>query len=215
MASRDDISLAGLAHDLNNVFQTLVGVAMQLENEPELAAAILRCVERGQAISAGLSKESSSLTPFGSILDNAATFLRDFQAATKTPVVRIAGDVDPTIALPNAGAWERVLINLFLNSMRAMPQGGTIQVIARKIPGATQIYVGDEGCGIAEHLLATLFEPHVSGNDSTGLGLSIVDSIVRAHQGRIEASNRAEGTGAEFVITLRAGAKSRAVKVGR
>ena len=97
MASRDDISLAGLAHDLNNVFQTLVGVAMQLENEPELAAAILRCVERGQAISAGLSKESSSLTPFGSILDNAATFLRDFQAATKTPVVRIAGDVDQSV----------------------------------------------------------------------------------------------------------------------
>jgi signal transduction histidine kinase len=213
MASRDDISAAGLAHDLNNVFQTLVGVAMQLDNEPELAAAILRCVERGQAIAAGLSKESAATTPFAAILDNASTFLRDFQAATKAPAVSVVSEVDPTIALPNPGAWERVLINLFLNSLRAMPKGGTIQVIARNIPGATQIYVGDEGCGIGQDVLGSLFEPHVSGNGSSGLGLSIVDSIVRAHHGRIEASNRAEGPGAEFVITLRAGAK--AVKAGR
>jgi signal transduction histidine kinase len=213
MASRDDISAAGLAHDLNNVFQTLVGVAMQLDNEPELAAAILRCVERGQAIAAGLSKESAAPTPFAAILDNASTFLRDFQAATKAPAVSVVSEVDPTIALPNPGAWERVLINLFLNSLRAMPKGGTIQVIARNIPGATQIYVGDAGCGIGQDVLGSLFEPHVSGNGSSGLGLSIVDSIVRAHHGRIEASNRAEGPGAEFVITLRAGAK--AVKAGR
>jgi signal transduction histidine kinase len=214
MASRDDITLAGLVHDLNNVFQTLVGVAMQLENEPEMSAAILRCVERGQAIAAGLSKESQGLTPFTVILNHASSFLSDFQAAAKAPVVRIMSDVDPTIELPNLGAWERVLINLFLNSMRAMPAGGTIQVIARKIPGATQIYVGDEGCGIAEELLGTLFEPHVSGNSSTGLGLSIVDSIVRAHNGRIEASNRAEGSGAEFVITLRT-TKVKAAKASR
>jgi hypothetical protein len=214
MRSRDDISLAGLAHDLNNVFQTLVGVAMQLENEPELAAAILRCVERGQNISAGLSKDSQAVTPFATILANAATFVRDFQAAAKAPAVRILSEVDPGVELVNPGAWERVLINLFLNSVRAMPDGGTIQVIARQIPGATQIYVADEGCGIAEHLLDRLFEPHVSGNASTGLGLSIVDNIVRAHNGRIEASNRIGTPGAEFVITLRT-AKTRSAKSGR
>lgn len=209
MAARDDISLAGLVHDLNNVFQTLVGVALQLdENEPELAAAILRCVERGQAIAAGLEKESRGVTPFATILENAATFLRDYQAAARRRVILVTSDVDPSIQLPNSGAWERVLINLFLNSARAMPAGGTIQVIARSIPGATQIYVGDEGCGIPEDLLDRLFEPHVSGNGSTGLGLSIVDSIVRAHHGQLEAANRADGTGAEFVITLRGEAKT-------
>lgn len=214
MRLRDDISLAGLAHDLNNVFQTLVGVAMQLENEPELAAAILRCVERGQNISAGLSKDPQVLTPFATILANAAMFVRDFQSATKAPAVRILSEVEPHIELVNAGAWERVLINLFLNSVRAMPNGGAIQVIARQIPGATQIYVADEGSGIAEHLLDRLFEPHVSGNASTGLGLSIVNSIVRAHNGRIEASNRNGEPGAEFVITLRT-AKVRSAKSGR
>jgi signal transduction histidine kinase len=214
MRSRDEILLAGLVHDLNNVFQTLVGVAMQLENEPELAAAILRCVERGQNISAGLSKDSQALTPFTTILANAAAFIRDFQATSKAKAVSIETEVDSSIELVNAGAWERVLINLFLNSVRAMPTGGTIQVIARRIPGATQIYVSDEGCGIAEHLLNHLFEPHVSGSASTGLGLSIVDSIVRAHNGRIEASNRDGVPGAEFVITLRT-AKARSAKSGR
>ena len=214
MRARDDISQAGLAHDLNNVFQTLVGVAMQLENEPELAAAILRCVERGQNIAAGMGKDSQQLTPFAIILSNAATFVRDFQVASKTVAVNIVSEVDSSIELPNPGAWERVLINLFLNSVRAMPSGGRIHVIARKMEGAMQIYVADEGSGIAQHLLERLFEPHVSGNASTGLGLSIVEEIVRAHHGRIEASNREGAAGAEFVITLRA-AKTKSARSGR
>lgn len=215
MPTRDDISLAGLVHDLNNVFQTLVGVAMQLENEPELAAAILRCVERGQNIAAGLSKDSQVATPFTTILTNATDFVRDFQAATCAPKTTVTCEVDPGIELVNHGAWERVLINLFLNSVRAMPNGGTIHVCAKHVDGGTQIRVMDEGTGIPAALLDRLFEPHVSGNGSTGLGLSIVQSIIRAHNGRIAASNREGVPGAEFVITLRTAPKVKSARSGR
>jgi signal transduction histidine kinase len=215
MPTRDDISLAGLAHDLNNVFQTLVGVAMQLENEPELAAAILRCVERGQNIAAGLASDSQVLTPFSTIVANATDFVRDFQAATCAPKTTVTSEIEPGIEFPNHGAWERVLINLFLNSVRAMPHGGSIHVVAKHIAGGLQIRVADEGSGIPQELLDRLFEPHVSGNGSTGLGLSIVQSIIRAHNGRVEASNREGASGAEFVITLRTTPKVKSARSGR
>jgi signal transduction histidine kinase len=220
MRSSDDIPAAdllqaGLVHDLNNVFQTLVGVAMQLESEPELAAAILRCVQRGQNIAAGLSNPSNAPVPFQIVLENASAFLHDYQAATNAPPVVVCSQVEPGVHITNHGAWERVLINLFLNSVRAMPGGGAIQVTARTVENGTEIRIADEGCGISPELMDHLFEPHVSGHGSTGLGLSIVDSILRSQDGRIEAANRRDAPGAEFRITMRAAPKSIAAQNGR
>ena len=70
-------------------------------------------------------------------------------------------------------AWERVLINLFLNSMRAMPRGGVIEVHASSSSQEIHILVRDSGSGILplEIVLERLFEPGVSTNSSHGLGL--------------------------------------------
>ncbi len=186
----DPLSMAGLVHDLNNVFQTLVGVAMQLEENPEsaeLAATVLRSVERGQRIATGMQNGNASSADFAAILDRAEGFLTDFQAAARGPAVRIARSVDPGIELDGQWAWERVLINLFLNSGRAMPGGGTICVTARNGRQGVEIVVADEGSGIAEEVREHLFEPHVSAHGSTGLGLNIVRSIVLANGGEIRA----------------------------
>ena len=99
-------------------------------------------------------------------------------------------------------AWERVLINLFLNSLRAMPAGGAIQVRAGRDGDRIRVEVSDDGCGIADDILHQVFEPHVSGNDSSGLGLHIVAAIVRQEQGQVRAANRIPGPGAEFTILL-------------
>jgi signal transduction histidine kinase len=81
-----------------------------------------------------------------------------------------------------------------------MPNGGMIRVAAVHQEGAVVIVVADQGPGIAEVLLDRLFEPHVSGNGSSGLGLSIVNSIVQAAGGNIQATNLERG--AEFTIRL-------------
>jgi len=94
-----------------------------------------------------------------------------------------------------------VLINLFLNAMRAMPQGGAIRVRARRGGEGIEIRVSDEGSGIPEQILDSLFEPHISANASSGLGLNIVQTIVRQDDGEVRARNL-PGGGAEFVITL-------------
>lgn len=217
MKQHDPLSMAGMVHDLNNVFQTLIGVAMQLEENPEsaaLAATLLRCVERGQRIAEGMQNGHAAGARFAAVLDRAEAFLADFQAAARGPVVRVVRSVDESIELDGQWAWERALINLFLNSARAMPQGGAIHVTARRLEGAIEIVVADEGSGIAEQVRERLFEPHVSAHGSTGLGLNIVHRIVRENGGEIRAANHHNG-GAVFTILLPPAGKGRSLAAGR
>ena len=204
MKTREDLTLSGLVHDLNNVFQTLVDAADLLSGDPryaKLSAAILRSVERGKNIAAGLRAGSGAGTPFEQILANAIAFVEDSIAAGRGPDISFVCEVEPGIELGGHWAWERVLINLFLNAMRAMPAGGTIQVSARRTPGQVEIVVRDEGSGIAAGLLEHLFLPHVS-TGSSGLGLHIVETIVKQDGGCVRAANRSDVRGAEFTITL-------------
>lgn len=207
MMTREDLTLSGLVHDLNNVFQTLVDAADLLAGDPryaKLSAAILRSVERGKNIAAGLQAGNGAGTPFEQILANAIEFVEDSRAAGRGPEIRFACDVEPGIELGGHWAWERVLINLFLNAMRAMPAGGTIQVGARRNAGQVEIVVRDEGSGIAPGMLERLFLPHVTtgSSGSSGLGLHIVETIVKQDGGCVRAANRSDGQGAEFTITL-------------
>ena len=205
MKTREDLTLSGLVHDLNNVFQTLVDAADLLSGDPryaKLSAAILRSVERGKNIAAGIQAGSTSAdTPFEQILANAIAFVEDSVAAGRGPEIGFACEVEPGIELGGHWAWERVLINLFLNAMRAMPAGGTIQVHARRTDEQVEIVVRDEGWGIAPNMLDHLFLPHVS-TGSSGLGLHIVETIVHQDGGCIRAANRSGTHGAEFTITL-------------
>jgi signal transduction histidine kinase len=204
MKTREDLTLSGLVHDLNNVFQTLVDAADLLSGDPryiKLSAAILRSVERGKNIAAGLQAGNGADTPFEQILANAIAFVEDSLAAGRGPDIAFACDVEPGIELGGHWAWERVLINLFLNAMRAMPAGGVIQVHAHRTGGQVEIIVRDEGSGIAPGVLKHLFLPHVS-TGSSGLGLHIVETIVTQEGGYVSAANRSDTQGAEFIITL-------------
>ena len=204
MKTREDLTLSGLVHDLNNVFQTLVDAADVLSGDPryaKLSAAILRSVERGKNIAAGIQTGNGAGTPFEQILANAIAFVEDSVAAGRGPEIGFSCEVEPGIDLGGHWAWERVLINLFLNSMNAMPAGGTIQVRARRTEGQIEIVVRDEGSGIAPAVLDHLFLPHVS-TGSSGLGLHIVETIVKQNGGCVRAANRGDTHGAEFIITL-------------
>jgi signal transduction histidine kinase len=201
MKQHDPLSTAGVVHDLNNVLQTLIGVALQTGDEAA-SAAILRSVERARGILAELQDGPSGLLPLESIVSNATAFARDHSGAA----VEVVSKLSPAIQLP--AAFERVLINLFLNSVRAMGDSGTIHVTARPEGDSLCILVSDEGPGIPAELLERLFEPHVSGNGSSGLGLNIVHSIVQSHGGSVQAANGAVGAEFRIVVPLRGQARS-------
>jgi signal transduction histidine kinase len=97
---------------------------------------------------------------------------------------------------------QQVLVNLLLNALDALPQGGTIRLAVRREGGAVAVAVRDDGPGIAPKVLERLFEPFVSTKETgLGLGLSICRRLVEAHGGAIRGGNAPEG-GAAFTFTL-------------
>jgi signal transduction histidine kinase len=199
-----DLALSGLIHDLNNVFQTLMEAADALAGDPRwrgVSAAMFRSIERAREITLSMQTSDQPAAPFETVLYNARTLVEDSMILRQGAKIQFISQVEPALVLRNAWAWERVLINLFCNAVQAMPQGGTISVGACRKNGGIHIVVSDEGCGIAPELLAVIFDPHVSTKALGGLGLHIVNSIVKQECGEVRATNRS-GRGAEFTITL-------------
>lgn len=99
---------------------------------------------------------------------------------------------------------HQVLVNLLLNGMESMEQGGTLTMVAATVadPPQVRVEVRDSGAGISADVLPRLFEPFVSAKEhGTGLGLAICRRIVVEHGGTIDGYNRSEG-GAVFVVEL-------------
>jgi signal transduction histidine kinase len=96
-----------------------------------------------------------------------------------------------------------VFINLLLNARDAMPKGGTIRVRGAVEAGKAVITVEDEGTGIAEEHLRSIFRPFFTtkGKHGTGLGLSMAYGVMSRAGGSITAANRPEG-GALFTLTF-------------
>lgn len=109
----------------------------------------------------------------------------------------------PPIAEVDSAQLQQVLVNLGLNSLDAMPRGGSIEVDIRKVnPGMVEIRFSDTGPGIAAEIVPRLFQPFVSGKE-TGLGLGLVISrrIAENHGGELFAVHRPQ-EGACFVLRL-------------
>jgi signal transduction histidine kinase len=106
----------------------------------------------------------------------------------------------------NATQIEQVILNFLRNArdaMKAAGHAGQIRVMAqRSAPGELQVSVLDQGPGIDPQLQNRMFEPFVTSKSAgIGIGLSICQSIVEAHGGRVCGFNHSEG-GACFQLTL-------------
>ena len=104
-------------------------------------------------------------------------------------------EADPTLV-------RRAIENLVLNSLDAMPAGGTLTVRTSERDGMVRIEVSDTGAGLTPEECARLFTPYyTSKRHGTGLGLAIVQSVVSDHGGKISVES-SPGAGATFRIEL-------------
>lgn len=102
----------------------------------------------------------------------------------------------------NADQIKQVLLNLLLNAVDAMPEGGTIRLATQDIPPEVQIIVWDTGNGIKPEQITQVFEPfHTTKTKGTGLGLAISQKIIESHGGKISVESK-PGSGARFIIGL-------------
>ena len=110
----------------------------------------------------------------------------------------------PVLISGNASLLQQVFINLFLNAIKAMPDGGTLGFSMEKKQKEVMVCINDTGDGISKRDIDKIFDPFyttMSVGKGTGLGLSICYSIVKQHSGTIEVDS-VKGKGSTFTVKL-------------
>jgi signal transduction histidine kinase len=195
-----DLTLEGLVHDLNNVFQTIAESAELLEDDPrweKLAHTLQRNADRGHRIAHSILETNRSATELAPIIENATQFCQDYLECANRLKMEFSREIDAEFRLKGDPAgWERVFVNLFLNSAQAGAKN--IRIRAH----GNEIVVSDDGPGIALDLLPRIFQPRVSTKSIiSGLGLYVVQSIVEQNGGSVTAANGPNG-GAIFTLSI-------------
>jgi signal transduction histidine kinase len=117
---------------------------------------------------------------------------------------QVTDSIPPLYA--DKGGLQQVFLNMFLNGIQAMPEGGEMTVLLglTEARDEVKIEIRDTGVGIAPEHLADIFDPFFTTKtetEGTGLGLSVSYSIIDKHGGRIEVES-AVGQGTAFIIYL-------------
>lgn len=130
--------------------------------------------------------------------------VRLIEPQAKQQKIRIETDVQEDIQtrLPiDSIRIEQVLLNLAVNAMMAMQEGGLLSIRLKVAAETVEVAVGDTGCGIPEDLRDKVFDPYFTTRSTgTGMGLALSEKIVRQHDGTIEFRTGPEGT--VFTVSL-------------
>jgi len=94
----------------------------------------------------------------------------------------------------DADMLYQAFLNIMINAMQAMPDGGVIDIAAIARDGNLWITFEDQGPGITKEAIGKMWDPFFTTKDKgTGLGLGIVKNIIEAHNGKIRIENRSKG----------------------
>jgi two-component system NtrC family sensor kinase len=118
--------------------------------------------------------------------------------------VRLLRDYDPRIAelMIDGKQMEQVFLNMIINSLQVMPEGGTLHIKTSLLGDRVRITVTDSGPGILEENIDKIFEPFfTTRSQGTGLGLSITRRILEEHGGSITVESKAKD-GTVFTVEL-------------
>jgi two-component system NtrC family sensor kinase len=109
------------------------------------------------------------------------------------------------IAWVNPQEVRSVVLNLVVNALESMDEGGTLTISLRLCDGQAELVFADSGCGMTADVLENIFEPFFTRSRTgkgTGLGLSISHRIITQHGGDIEATSAGPNQGSTFTVRL-------------
>jgi two-component system NtrC family sensor kinase len=211
---------ASMAHEFNNPLGIVMGFAEDLLSETDPSSPQHRSLQiineearRCQKIIQELLEFSRpknadfSLTDIMQIVEKTLNLVTNHLYKQKIEAGTVMEENLPKI-YADPQQLEQVLVNLYLNAIDAMPEGGKLIIGARiepvdGSPLMVLITVADTGFGIEATDLSKIFHPFFSAKKGRGmgLGLSITERIVKNHGGRIEVESQ-PGTGTTFRIHL-------------
>jgi len=208
---------AGIVHEVRNPLASIKGAIEILEDElgpdsprREFAELAVREIERldkmvGEylrfAQPGKLAVEPSNIND----IVESVTALIENQALSKG--ILIEKELDDNIPKLSIDTEQirQVLLNLAINAMQAVSNGGRIAFITKKKHELCVVEVEDSGEGISQANLAKIFDPFFTTKEKgVGLGLSTAHKIISEHGGQLSASNRKSGTVLQIFLPLNA-----------
>ncbi len=223
----------GVAHDFNNLLMGMQAniSLLRLEYNPadplqEKLKRIEDQIQNGASLTRqllGYARKGKYVVSVIDIHHLIEDTLNMIQRTNKHIVVQRVFCAQPAFMEADRGQMELVLLNLFVNAIDAMPEGGELNVATRVAPHAElegwpdispgrciEITVADTGTGMDQSTMARIFEPFFTTKEigrGTGLGLASVYGVVKNHNGHIQASS-AVGVGTTFKLLFPASAQS-------
>ena len=210
---------AGVAHEINNPLGTISIYAQMALDElgkddnscRESLAVVMKQTNRAGRIVKDLLEFARQSEPEMRML-NINDILTKAISITSHPAelqnISLVPDLNPQLPdiQGDSNKLEQVFVNIIVNALQAMPDGGKLTVCTRMTEDGrfVEIEISDTGCGIPQEHLSKLFDPFFSTKrtgEGTGFGLSVTLGIVEKHNGTIDVKSKV-GEGSTFVIRL-------------
>ncbi len=214
---------AGVAHEINNPLDGLLNCILRIKRNPkneeqtqeylDLMEEAIRRIEStvGQLLNFSRKHELAlTLIPLNEVVDEVAVLIA-YSADEKGIRIEEQFQADLTPILGDKHLLEQVVLNLGLNAIAAMPDGGVLTFKTGKIEfdsllgeAAVYVQITDTGIGIPKSVQDRIFDPFYTTKlteNGTGLGLSVSNRIVRQHEGVIEFESEV-GRGSTFTVKL-------------
>lgn len=205
---------AGAAHEIRNPLTSIKSSLQYLktksqdDKEQRLMDSALEETERIDEILSGLlsfSRPSEIKKEKGNLIETLEESLQLISFQLKKQKIKVSLDFPPSPLYLNGdkAQLKQLFLNLFLNSLQAMKDGGELKIeVTPSEDGRALVAISDTGGGIPEENLDKIFDPFfTTKKGGTGLGLSICYGIVQTHQGEIEIKSKV-GQGTTALVRL-------------
>ncbi len=221
---------SGIVHDVNNALSPILGyVELLLETEPDLNERVRRQLEIVKTAAADIAQIVARIREFyrsrgadeplfpvdlNRVAEQAVDLTRPYWRDVpqeRGVVVEVRMELEPGLptVLGLEGEIREAVVNLVLNAVDAMPQGGVLTIRTYKRADRVVLEVQDTGVGMDEETRRRCLEPFFTTKEraGTGLGLAVVYGVMQRHEGDIQVeSELGQGTTVRLIFPLPTGA---------
>jgi len=207
---------AGVAHEINEPLGSILGFAQLAGKYPEVPNQVKRdldkivnsslhareIVKKLMVFSRQVSVEKKQVS-LNQIVEDSVYYFKS-RCLKEGIDLDISLEPDMPVIIADPVQINQVIVNIVVNAMQAMPDGGSLNIQTRFSNNTIMLIINDTGQGMNKDVLQEIFHPFYTtkgAEKGLGLGLSVVDGIIKSHNGEIEVKSE-PGKGTEFIIKL-------------